>query len=478
MSDVPPSPDAHRTTEHSLGAPIGADAGEDPGSPTSTPCPPSYPARPWYETDEADRADGTNADTDTDTDMDTADEANHAPILEGDADPAEEPGLGDHQPIATNTSIFEPRLDPRPEPDEHRPQLNWPADDRNPDEADPIVEPVIRLEGAPAGLAWAETTTLAGFDHSSAAAPRLPWSTGEGASRLLLDQEADDEDFVAVQDVRPGWSGLRSVTRDRAQVLYRRQGVLAAVGLVVLAVIGALSFPRTWRDPGPGLVVDSADGRLEADVVDDHPLLQQQVDGDVEGQRASIEPHPGSTGGGRTARTAPTADETSTIPTSAGADGVACILEPTAPGCEPSPRAPTTHQLDSTTVSTSRQLLATTTTEPESTTTSTARRTTTTEAESTTTRRLTTTVRRTTTTAQRTTTTAKKKTTTTTTRPTTTTTSTTTSRSTTTTESTTTTSESTTTTGSTTTSSSTSTTAEVLPPGSAVQCEVDGICVP
>jgi hypothetical protein len=481
MSDVPPSPDAHRTTEHSLGAPAGADAGELPGSPTSTPCPPSYPARPWYETDDA----------------------GHAPVLEVAPDAADEPGpgpgarypaetdaAGDHQPIATNTSIFEPRLGPRPEPDEHRPQLNWPADERDPADAAPIVEPVIRLEGAPAGLAWAETTTLAGFDHAPDAATRLPWSTGEGPGRLLLDDAGGDEGFVAVQEHRSGWSGLRTTARDRAQVLYRRQGVLAAVGLVVLAIIGALSFPRTWRDPGPGLAVDTANRRLEADAADDHPLLQQQVDGDVEGRRASIEPHPGPTGGARPAPTEPTVEETSTTATSDGPDGIACILEPTDPGCDLSPRAPTTRPLDSTTASTSRQLLTTTTTttepEPESTTTTTttsettttARRTTTTARKTTTTaRRTTTTARRTTTTARRTTTTARK-TTTTTTRPTTTTTTT----GSTTTGSTTTTGESTTTTGSTTTTSAsttaTSSTAGGLPPGSAVQCEVDVPCVP
>ncbi|MEL6980927.1 MAG: hypothetical protein AAFO29_00730 [Actinomycetota bacterium] len=215
---------------------------------------------------------------------------------------------------------------------------------------------------------------------------------------------------------------------DQAQTLYRRQTVWAGLLLIVLLIIGGVTFPRSWGDPGPGLATETdGDGDQPASPAADG--VGAVVDGDSVNDpganRGAIDP----TGETRsrpinspTSTTEP--DESTTepepgVPTTIVGAETSATVGPEDPcpsgipvaGCAttvPDPGGPTTSLAEVTTSTTEEPEVvssSTSTTEATTTSTTTTRPTTTTTRRTTTTAEPTTTTRRTTTTAEPTTTT-------------------------------------------------------------------------
>ncbi|MEM9564995.1 MAG: hypothetical protein AAGA93_20395 [Actinomycetota bacterium] len=122
----------------------------------------------------------------------------------------------------------------------------------HPDDAGPVV----RLEGWDGPAPATDADQPAGLVDRSA-----DGSLGEVARRIRLDPvDRGPDDLVAPVSWR------RTPSSERAQFLYRRQTAIAGMTLAVLLTIGAVTFPRSWGDPGPGLAVATGDGQVDPTV--------------------------------------------------------------------------------------------------------------------------------------------------------------------------------------------------------------------
>ena len=75
----------------------------------------------------------------------------------------------------------------------------------------------------------------------------------EGSVRSYDEDPGPDKAFTRVRT-------LVATGQDHVESLYRRQAAVAGAVLVVLAVVGALTFPRSWGDHDPGLPVEAGPG--------------------------------------------------------------------------------------------------------------------------------------------------------------------------------------------------------------------------
>ncbi len=291
---------------------------------------------------------------------------------------------------------------------------------------------------------------LEGLEHGSTTAPGgLQTASADDATTnppLLTLDHIGQQAQTSLESIRRNpILSVFSRDPDQAHPLYRRQTVLAGFLLLVLLIVGAVTFPRSWGDPGPGIAVETDRSGTTADPAAPNadgvgPIVDSSPTGDEGANRGAIAGTLGSRdrSSGRPAATTSTSgsaggSDASTTTTSLGTETSATV-GPSGPstscpgaipvaGCtttRPDPGGPTTSLIEVSTSSTRASVVSSSTTTTRATTTTrpaTTRRTTTTARPTTTTRpsttRRTTTTRPTTTTTRPTTTTTEATTTTT-----------------------------------------------------------------